>query len=85
MEGMPERAYAAHFSLSRSAVQKARKNERLVFFADGSINAAASDAQRAAMTDPDQQMQSRGGWSCHRASARYAVRRGDGAAVGYRD
>ena len=61
MEGMSERAYAAHSGLSRGAVQKARKNGRLVLFADGSINAAASDARRGAMTDPDQQMRSRSG------------------------
>ncbi|MGY6548474.1 MAG: hypothetical protein ACXIU7_05655 [Roseinatronobacter sp.] len=61
MEGISERAYAAHSGLSRGAVQKARKNGRLVLFADGSINAAASDARRGAMTDPDQQMRSRGG------------------------
>jgi hypothetical protein len=61
MEGMSERAYAQHAGLSRGAVQKARKNGRLVLFADGSINAAASDARRGAMTDPDQQMRSRGG------------------------
>ena len=60
MEGMSERAYAAHSGLSRGAVQKARKNGRLVLFADGSINAAASDARRGAMTDPDQQMRSQG-------------------------
>jgi len=59
---MSERAYAAHSKLSRGAVQKARKNERLVLFADGSINARASDARRGAMTDPDQQMRSRGGF-----------------------
>jgi hypothetical protein len=63
MEGMSERAYAAHSGLSRGAVQKARKNGRLVLFADGSINAAASDARRGAMTDPDQQMRSRGSMS----------------------
>ena len=61
MEGMSERAYAAHSGLSRGAVQKARKNGRLVLFADGSINAAASDARRGTMTDPDQQMRSRSG------------------------
>ncbi|WP_296643430.1 hypothetical protein [Roseinatronobacter sp.] len=60
MEGLSERAYAEHAGLSRGAVQKARKNGRLVLFADGSINAAASDARRGAMTDPDQQMRSRG-------------------------
>jgi len=61
MEGLSERAYAERSGLSRGAVQKARKNGRLVLFADGSINAAASDARRGAMTDPDQQMRSRGG------------------------
>ena len=60
MEGMSERAYAEASGLSRGAVQKARKNGRLVLFADGSINASASDARRGAMTDPDQQMRSRG-------------------------
>ena len=62
MEGMSERAYSAHSGLSRGAVQKARKNGRLVLFGDGSINAAASDARRGVMTDPDQQMRSRGGY-----------------------
>ncbi|SUZ33240.1 hypothetical protein ROE7235_03009 [Roseibaca ekhonensis] len=61
MEGLSERAYAAQSGLSRGAVQKARKNGRLVLFADGSINAAASDARRGAMTDPDQQMRARAG------------------------
>ncbi|MET4102749.1 hypothetical protein ABIE58_002185 [Roseovarius sp. MBR-78] len=61
MEGMSERAYAEHANLSRGAVQKARKNGRLVLYPDGSINAVASDARRSAMTDPDQQMRSRGG------------------------
>jgi hypothetical protein len=61
MEGVSERVYAAHSGLSRGAVQKARKNGRLVLFADGSINATASDARRGAMTDPDQQIRSRGG------------------------
>ncbi|NRQ25985.1 hypothetical protein [Aliiroseovarius sp. xm-g-7] len=61
MEGMSERAYAEHAGLSRGAVQKARKTGRLVLFADGSINTAASDARRGSMTDPDQQIRSRGG------------------------
>ncbi|PWG16178.1 hypothetical protein [Salibaculum griseiflavum] len=61
MEGLSERAYAEHAGISRGAVQKARKNGRLVLFADGSINVAASDARRGAATDPDQQMRSRGG------------------------
>jgi hypothetical protein len=60
MQGMSERAYAAHAGLSRGAIQKARKSGRLVLFADGSIDAAASDARRAATTDPDQQNRSKG-------------------------
>ena len=60
MEGLSERAYATRSGLSRGAVQKARKTGRLVLFADGSLNAIASDARRGAMTDPDQQMRSRG-------------------------
>ena len=61
MRGMSERAYATHAGLSRGAIQKARKSGRLVLFADGSIDAAASDARRAATTDPDQQSRSKGG------------------------
>ena len=60
MEGLSERAYAAHSGLSRGAIQKARKAGRLVVYGDGSIN-AASDARRAEMTDPDQQRRSTGG------------------------
>ena len=61
MEGVSERAYAEHAGISRGAVQKARKTGRLVLFADGSIDAAASDARRDGMTDPDQQMRARSG------------------------
>ena len=61
MEGMSERAYSTHSGLSRGAIQKARKAGRLVVYEDGSINAAASDARRAEMTDPDQQRRSAGG------------------------
>ena len=52
MEGMSERAYAGHAGLSRGAIQKAKTSGRLVLHADGSIDAAASDARRAAATDP---------------------------------
>ncbi len=52
MQGMSERAYAAHVGLSRGAIQKAKAAERLVLFPDGSIDAAASDARRAETTDP---------------------------------
>ncbi|MCV2876361.1 hypothetical protein OE810_08835 [Rhodobacteraceae bacterium XHP0102] len=65
MEGLSERAYAEHAGISRGAVQKARKNGRLVLFADGSINAAASDARRGSTTDPDQQIRSRGSFSAN--------------------
>ena len=61
MNGMSEREYSAHSGLSRGAIQKARKASRLVVYTDGSINAAASDARRSEMTDPDQQRRSTGG------------------------
>jgi hypothetical protein len=61
MNGMSEREYSAHSGLSRGAIQKARKAGRLVVYTDGSINAAASDARRSEMTDPDQQCRSTGG------------------------
>ena len=72
MQGLSERAYAAHAGLSRGAVQKARKAGRLVLHPDGSIDVAASDARRAQMTDPDQQRRARGGTG---------GRAGDGTAV----
>jgi hypothetical protein len=52
MQGLSERQYAARAGLSRGAIQKAKEAGRLVLFADGSIDAAASDGRRAAMTDP---------------------------------
>ncbi|OYW43134.1 MAG: hypothetical protein B7Z38_02635 [Rhodobacterales bacterium 12-64-8] len=55
MHGMSERQYAAHVGLSRGAIQKAKEAGRLVQYADGSIDAVASDARRAAMTDPAKQ------------------------------
>lgn len=55
MEGMSERQYAAHVGLSRGAIQKAKDTGRLVQHADGSIDAAASDARRGGMTDPAKQ------------------------------
>ena len=60
MNGMSEREYSTHSGLSRGAVQNAKRGGRLVFYADGSINAAASDVRRADMTDPDQQCRSLG-------------------------
>jgi hypothetical protein len=52
MQGMSERQYAVRVGLSRGAIQKARTSGRLVFHEDGSIDPEASDARRAAMTDP---------------------------------
>ncbi len=51
MQGLSERQYAARVGLSRGAIQKAKDAGRLVLFADGSIDAEASDQRRAAMTD----------------------------------
>lgn len=59
MQGMSERAYAAHAGLSRGAIQKAKAAGRLALFADGSIDAAASDKKRAAMTDPSKQRETK--------------------------
>ena len=61
MNGMSEREYSTHSEMSGGAVQNAKRGGRLVFYADGSINAAASDVRRAEMTDPDQQRRSLGG------------------------
>ncbi|MFO1144393.1 MAG: hypothetical protein U1E59_18860 [Amaricoccus sp.] len=55
MQGMSERDYAARAGLSRGAIQKAKLAGRLVLHPDGSIDAAASDARRAAATDPSKQ------------------------------
>jgi hypothetical protein len=55
MQGMSEREYAARAGLSRGAIQKAKLAGRLVLHPDGSIDAAASDAQRAIATDPSKQ------------------------------
>jgi hypothetical protein len=52
MQGTSERQYAVHVGLSRGAIQKAKEVGRLVLHADGSIDAAASDQRRAALTDP---------------------------------
>ena len=58
MQGMSERQYAVHAGLSRGAIQKAKATDRLVLFTDGSIDAEASDAKRAATTDPSKQRNS---------------------------
>jgi hypothetical protein len=52
MQGLSERQYAARVGLSRGAIQKAKLSGRLVLFPDGTIDADASDARRAATTDP---------------------------------
>ncbi|MFO1153049.1 MAG: elements of external origin [Rhodospirillales bacterium] len=56
-QGMSEREYAAHAGVSRGAVQKARASGRLLLHADGSIDAAASDARRLDATDPAKRRQ----------------------------
>lgn len=61
MQGLSERAYAARVGLSRGAIQKAKEAGRLVLFPDGSIDAEASDARRAEMTDPSKVRGERGG------------------------
>ena len=61
MNGMSEREYSTNSEMSRGAVQNAKRGGRLVFYADGSINAAASDVRRAEIADPDQQRRSLGG------------------------
>lgn len=58
MNGMSEREYFTHSGLSRGAVQNAKRGGRLVLYADGSINAAASDVRRTDITDSDQQRRS---------------------------
>jgi hypothetical protein len=55
MQGMSEREYAARAGLSRGAIQKAKSAGRLVLHPDGSIDPDASDARRAAATDPSKQ------------------------------
>jgi hypothetical protein len=60
MHGMSERQHAAHVGLSRGAIQKAKTAERLVLFADGSIDAGASDVRRAETTDPSKVRGDRG-------------------------
>ena len=52
MQGLSERQYAAHRGVSRGAVQKARTSGRLALHADGSIDAAGSDARWSSSTDP---------------------------------
>jgi hypothetical protein len=66
MQGMSEREYAARAGLSRGAIQKAKLAGRLVLHPDGSIDAAASDARRAAATDPSKQ---RGGRAPERSGS----------------
>ncbi len=58
---MSKPGYSTHSGLSRGAIQNAKRGGSLVFYSDGSINAAASDVRQADMTDPDQQGRSLGG------------------------
>ena len=69
MQGMSEREYAARAGLSRGAIQKAKTAGRLVLHPDGSIDADASDARRAAATDPSKQRGARAPEQAPRASA----------------
>ena len=55
MKGMSERERSTRSGRSRGAVPNAKRGGRSVFYADGSINAAASDVRRTEMNDPDQQ------------------------------
>ena len=55
MKGLSERDYASRAGLSRGAIQKAKLAGRLVLYADGSIDAEASDARRKVATDPSKQ------------------------------
>jgi len=59
MQGMSEREYSTRTGLSRGGIQKAKATGRLVLYADGSINAAASDARHAALTDPSKSRRAR--------------------------
>ena len=61
MNGRSEREYSGHTCVSRGAVQNAKRSATLVSYANGSINAAASDMRREEMTDPDQKGRSLGG------------------------
>jgi hypothetical protein len=60
MQGLSERAYAAHAGLSRGAIQKAKAAGRLVLFGDGSIVQDASDAKRSQTTGPSKQRDTAG-------------------------
>ncbi len=51
MQGMSERQFAAHVGLSRGAIQKAKTAERLVLFADGSIDVAGCQSLRAVTSE----------------------------------
>jgi hypothetical protein len=68
MQGMSEREYAVRAGLSRGAIQKAKTAGRLVLHPDGSIDADASDARRAAATDPSKQRGARAPEQAPRAS-----------------
>jgi len=48
--------------LSRGAIQKAKTAERLVLFADGSIDAEANDVRRRETNGPSKTRKARDGW-----------------------
>lgn len=50
--GLSRRAYAAHRSVSHTAVNKAIKTGRITVEADGTIDPETADAQWSAQTDP---------------------------------
>ena len=52
---------STHSGMSRGSIQNAKRGGTMVFNADGSINAVASDVRRTDMTGPDQQRRSLGG------------------------
>lgn len=54
-KGLTEAAYAERIGMSRSGVRNAKAAGRIALYDDGSINASASDALLASMTDPSKQ------------------------------
>lgn len=52
MKGMSERQYAERVGMSRGGIRTATDAGRIVLHNDGSIDPEASDARRAAQTDP---------------------------------
>jgi len=59
MRGMSD---SQSVGLSRGAIQKAKTAERLVLFADGSIDAEANDVRRRETNGPSKTRKARDGW-----------------------